>query len=318
MNDTEQRVHLAPLIEDIELERIVGKIENTESNRLGIITTGVHGNEPSSVFAAKKVLRKIELAKLKLKGTLLVLTGNIKALQQNVRFIDEDLNRLWESKRIRSFIKAPKTSEEKEAKEMYEAMEPYLGRYAESFFLDCHTTSSQTMPYISSADQADSYRFAQQFPVHTVVGFSNHVAWSLNDFFMDEGFTGFTFEAGHHHAFTSLENHEAMIWLFLCKSGLIDPDDLEDKDECRSNLAKYAPDGASLFQIQYHHKLVDRNSFVMNPGYVNFQKIKKGEHLAVEHEKEVVSHLDGRILMPLYQKLGQEGFFIITPHHYNN
>ena len=180
MNDTEQRVHFAPLIEDIKLERIIGKIENKESSRLAVITTGVHGNEPSSVFAAKKVLRKIELAKLKLKGTLLILTGNIKALQADVRFIDEDLNRLWEEKRIRSLIKEPKTSEEKEAKEMYESIEPYLDRYSEKFFLDCHTTSSQTMPYISAADEAESYRFAQQFPVHTVVGFSNHVAWSLS------------------------------------------------------------------------------------------------------------------------------------------
>tara|TARA_R110001592_G_scaffold131834_2_gene345963 strand:+ start:2032 stop:2988 length:957 start_codon:yes stop_codon:yes gene_type:complete len=318
MNDTEQRVHFAPSIEDIQLERVIGKIENKESSKLAVITTGVHGNEPSSLFAAKKVMRKIELSKLKLKGTLLMLTGNINALQQDVRFIDEDLNRLWEEKRIQSFIKDPKTSEEKEAKEMYEAIEPHIGKYSDRFFLDCHTTSSQTMPYISADDQVDSYQFAQQFPVHTVVGFSKHVAWSLNDFFRDEGFSGFTFEAGHHHAFTSLENHEAMIWLFLCKSGLIDPDDLEDKDQCRSHLAKYAPDGACLFQIQYHHKLVNRDDFVMNPGYVNFQKIKKGEHLAVEQEKEVVSHLDGRILMPLYQKLGADGFFIITPHHYNN
>lgn len=318
MNDTEQRVHFAPSIEDIQLERVIGKIENKESSKLAVITTGVHGNEPSSLFAAKKVMRKIELSKLKLKGTLLMLTGNINALQQDVRFIDEDLNRLWEGKRIRSFIKEPKTSEEKEAKEMYEAIEPHIGKYSDRFFLDCHTTSSQTMPYISADDQVESYQFAQQFPVHTVVGFSNHVAWSLNDFFRDEGFSGFTFEAGHHHAFTSLENHEAMIWLFLCKSGLIDPDDLEDKDQCRSHLAKYAPDGACLFQIQYHHKLVNRDDFVMNSGYVNFQKIKKGEHLAVEQEKAVVSHLDGRILMPLYQKLGADGFFIITPHHYNN
>ena len=49
----------------------------------------------------------------------------------------------------------------------------------------------------------------------------------------------------------------------------------------------------------------------MNPGYSNFQKIKEGEVLAKDKHGEIVSHTDGMILMPLYQKKGEDGFFII-------
>ena len=49
----------------------------------------------------------------------------------------------------------------------------------------------------------------------------------------------------------------------------------------------------------------------MKPGYKNFQKISKGEVLAEDRNGHIVSQYNGRILMPLYQKQGEEGFFII-------
>lgn len=313
-----QSIHFAPLIEDIELGRIVGKIENKKSEKLLIISTGIHGNEPSGLFAARKVIRKLQLSKLKLKGTLIVLAGNLEALKEDVRYIDEDLNRVWSQSKIHSFLKEPKTYEEYQAKEIHDIIALESQQYPQRYFLDCHTTSSETMPYISAHDALGDHQFARQFPVHTVVGFSKYINSSIDDFFRSQGFVGFTFEAGHHHAFTSLENQEAMMWLFLCKSGLLNPNDLTDHDECRRLLAKYSPDGSGIFHIHYRHALENREAFEMKPGYVNFQKIKKGEILATEWGENVLSHLDGRILMPLYQKLGNDGYFIIAPHHQNN
>lgn len=314
----EKHIHFAPLIEDIEIERVVGKIENKESERLAVISTGIHGNEPSGLFAAKKVIRKIELSNIKLNGTLLVVAGNLEALKEDVRYIDEDMNRVWTKENIQSFLQNPRSNEEHQAKELHEVITSEMPGYKHRFFLDCHTTSSETMPYISAHDHGLGYQLAQKFPVNTVLGFSKYVASSLDDFMRDQGFVGFTFEAGHHHAFTSLENQEAMIWLFLTKAGFLQHGSAEDHDVCRRLLAKYTPDGAGAFKIDYRHHLVDREAFEMNPGYVNFQKVKIGEMLAIENGKPIECHLNGRILMPLYQRLGNDGFFIITPHHQYN
>jgi succinylglutamate desuccinylase len=49
----------------------------------------------------------------------------------------------------------------------------------------------------------------------------------------------------------------------------------------------------------------------MKPGYVNFQKINRGETLAVSQEGDVQSPSDGLILMPKYQPQGDDGFFIV-------
>ena len=49
----------------------------------------------------------------------------------------------------------------------------------------------------------------------------------------------------------------------------------------------------------------------MHPGFVNFQRIKKGQKLAVCNEEEVISQHNGRVFMPLYQNQGGDGFFMV-------
>ena len=49
----------------------------------------------------------------------------------------------------------------------------------------------------------------------------------------------------------------------------------------------------------------------MNLGFLNFQRIKKGQKLALSNSKDVIAYKNGRILMPQYQKQGDDGFFTI-------
>ncbi len=49
----------------------------------------------------------------------------------------------------------------------------------------------------------------------------------------------------------------------------------------------------------------------MQPGYTNFQVIQRGQLLAHNHQGAVQARTAGRILMPLYQKQGSNGFFIV-------
>jgi hypothetical protein len=49
----------------------------------------------------------------------------------------------------------------------------------------------------------------------------------------------------------------------------------------------------------------------MFPGYKNFQSIRKHSLLAQNNAKEILSQWNDRIFMPLYQKKGDDGFFII-------
>ncbi|HET8885982.1 MAG TPA: succinylglutamate desuccinylase, partial [Salinimicrobium sp.] len=65
------------------------------------------------------------------------------------------------------------------------------------------------------------------------------------------------------------------------------------------------------FQIIYRHGIEETDNFVMEPDFKNFQEIKKGDLLAIQNGNEIRSEWNANIFMPLYQKQGNDGFFII-------
>ena len=66
-----------------------------------------------------------------------------------------------------------------------------------------------------------------------------------------------------------------------------------------------------MSELLYVHPIAADDDFVMHPGFKNFQPIAKGELLASDKNGEIKAKQDGRILMPLYQKQGEDGFFLI-------
>ena len=59
------------------------------------------------------------------------------------------------------------------------------------------------------------------------------------------------------------------------------------------------------------HSIEPGIKFSMNEGYLNFQEVKKGEHLANDKNGPIYASEDSLILMPLYQKKGEDGFFLV-------
>jgi len=53
--------------------------------------------------------------------------------------------------------------------------------------------------------------------------------------------------------------------------------------------------------------------FFMKDGFESFQDIEKGTALATTNGKPIYSDYSATLFMPLYQKTGNDGFFIIRP-----
>jgi hypothetical protein len=49
----------------------------------------------------------------------------------------------------------------------------------------------------------------------------------------------------------------------------------------------------------------------MRPGFNNFEPVQKGLPVALSNEESIEAPCNGNIFMPLYQKQGKDGFFII-------
>lgn len=290
-------------------DRILGEY-GINDGPLIFVTVGVHGNEPSGVIALKRVFSELEKTKPEIKGKIVGVAGNKRALQRGQRFIEEDLNRTWKEESIKN--KKKETHEQREMHEIIEVLENYPeSDFPKRYFLDCHTTSSDSLPYISVQVVNDNDEWAQRFPTYIVRGFSDIVYGAIDHYFSRIGITGFTFEAGQHTNKTSVENHEGMIWLALKEACDLDLKKISYYPECVNRFAEKNAPPQKTFEIIHRYGLEDNDKFQMEQGFKNFQKIQKGQLLAKKYGEEVKSKWDAYIFMPLYQSQGNDGFFVI-------
>lgn len=291
--------------------RIIGKYTGDQSGPLLLVTAGVHGNEPSGVRALQKIFKLLEEHQPSMKGVFLGLSGNREALEQGKRFIDEDLNRTWTQRNLNKETR--ESHEQREMQEIIDTLKEYSPEfYPVRYFVDCHTTSSDSLPYISVQEVGKNDEFAHRFPVSIVRGFSDIVDGSIDKYFSNTGMTGFTFEAGQHESQASLAHQEAMIWLALKEANGLDHSVVPRFSEAIKIFQDDEAKGQTTYKILYRHGIENIEKFSMEPGFRNFEKINKGQLLAVQDGIQVKSTWDATIFMPLYQAQGNDGFFVIA------
>lgn len=292
-----------------EIPRIIGEYSSGHNGPLLFVTAGIHGNEPSGIKALENVFRELEKTKPAIQGKILGVSGNQKALNHNKRYIDEDLNRTWTRENIEKEIK--NSHEKKEMFEIIDLLDKHTSGFSKRYFLDCHTTSSPSLPYVSVQDVNDNDEWAHKFPTYIIRGFSDIITGDIDHYLSRIGMTGFVFEAGQHTDERSAENHEGAIWLALKEACKLNLEKISTYPECVNRFAnKNAPE-QKTFEIVHRHGLKKTDSFEMQPGYENFQKIKEGELLAIQNGRELRSEWDAYIFMPLYQAQGNDGFFVV-------
>ena len=287
-----------------------------------LILGGVHGNEPAGVLAALDVLAELGEREPAALGGVVALAGNLAALDTGCRFVHEDLNRaahadtlarLRDEQAREPVGRAPLAgSEENELLRLMDAADALAaGHRGPRFVVDVHTTSSESPAYLSVDDIGGSVAFARKFPTHAVVGFERAVHGTLVEMLSRNGWDGVTFEAGRHHDLASVENARAAVWFALSAAGVVDEGDLPTDPRPADVLRRNAPEGGRCFDLIHRHAVGPADEFVMRPGFVNFQPVEEGQPLAHDARGPIAAPAGGRILMPLYQKLGDDGFFLI-------
>ena len=79
----------------------------------------------------------------------------------------------------------------------------------------------------------------------------------------------------------------------------------------RAALAARTRGVPRILEVRYRHAIEPADGFVMEPGYVSFQPVKRGEVLGRDRRGPVRAPENGRILLPLYQSQGSDGFFLV-------
>ena len=301
----------------MEIKRIIGHLKGEEEGPTVIFFGGIHGNENSGVFALHDVMESLQSSQKTIRGNIYAIAGNIAALERGVRYCTEDLNRIWNSERIDELMNGmPNESlEVKEQREIYFAIREILSTDSGPFyFMDLHTTSSETVPFAMVNDSLLNRKFTEQYPLPIILGIEEYLDGPLLSFINELGYVSFGYEAGSHDSISSYENQLAFIFISLvfCKS--IERHEIE-YNKYYEHLAKNTINSRDIYEIKYRYKVKHNSSFVMQPGYVNFQKVNKGQLLAINNEDKIYAAHTGRIFMPLYQNQGEEGFFEIAKIH---
>lgn len=300
-------------------ERIIGTIEGKQPGPSVVIIGGIHGNEPAGVEAVSHILGTLRDIEPPICGRLIGIRGNLGALQKNVRYIDEDMNRLWFPSIVKQVRNTPEeeleSSERQEMKQLLSILDQIDEETDQQVILaDSHSFSADGWMFTITNAEPRQRNLLSNTHVPMVFGIEESLRGTALGYYQKQGFISFGLEGGQHTNEMTVFNMRAALMLLLKAAGCIEDQYVDELREFEQHLqahTQYLPDQTELV---YQHIIEPEDEFEMRPGYKNFQHIQKGEWLASDQNGRIRAQCDGYMLMPLYQDQGDDGFFIIKEY----
>jgi succinylglutamate desuccinylase len=297
-------------------QRRLGSYGGTTFGPLVVCLGGMHGNEPAGAQALAQVLQHLQKNRPPFNGKLVGLVGNVAALERGSRFVHRDLNRMWSPERVRQMqagkLLEIETAETSEQRDLLGIIETELaGKFKHAVFLDLHTTSSAGAPFGLISDTLANRRYAQRLHTPIILGLEESIEGTLLSYINELGHAALGFEAGQHAAPLALKNHEAAIWTTLVTAGCLPLENVPNWRGLQRTLQESSRGLPRTLEVRYRHAIRPTDQFVMKPGWVNFQRVEKGDLIAHDRHGEVRAAESGYLFMPLYQAQGEDGFFLV-------
>lgn len=296
----------------------LGSVDQGLPGPLFLAVGGMHGNEPSGVLAIERALVRIAAENLPFHGRLVGLAGNLEALARGTRYIDRDLNRMWADEELdavrRGVADEHDGPETRARRALLTVLEQELAqRPTESgvVFLDLHSTSASGGPFSIIGDTLRNRHVARALPCPVLLGLEELVDGALLGYFGERGHVAVGFEGGEHGAPATVDHSEAALWLALIAAGCLREADVAGiAGEMRARLEHASAGIPRVVEVRLRHHVEPGTWFEMRPGYTNFDPVERGEWLANDRRGEIHAEFKGRVLLPLYQGQGQDGFFL--------
>ena len=309
----------------IHPKRIIGEYTGSRRGPLLIALAGIHGNEPAGIQALDILFKLLEVEPERnpdflFSGKIIGLRGNIAALEAGQRFIRKDLNRQWTPANVERIKGAPLDrldAEDRELRELLSLIEERIKEYQPEkvVLIDLHTTTAHGGIFTIATDDPESIRIGMELHAPVIKGMLEGIHGTTLHYFNNERYApqtvGVCFESGQHEENLSVNRAIAALTNCMRTIGCVRADDVENRHD--ELLIEYSKDLPKLAQLIMCHRIREEDGFRMLSDYKNFQEVKKGELLAYDRHGAIRAQAAGRILMPLYQKQGDDGFFLIRP-----
>lgn len=304
------------------LERTVGIKDDGRPGPLVLITAGLHGNEPAGVRALRGLLHRLE--DVPTGGRIVGLAGNLAALREGVRHQGLDLNRLWTEGNVRALgDRAPEDDlpDEAELRALFSAVEAERtaahSHARDVVLIDLHSTSADGGAFSVVPDSLPSRRLGRAIGLPAVLGLEERIEGPLMTWLVAQGDTAVVVEGGQHAAGSTQDVLLMSLIVALDHLGVL-PEGHASLASARAVLTEARGDAPEVLDLVYAHDLPEGTRFAMNEGWTNFKQVAENQELAHEFPpgepgRPVDAPLAGYMLMPLYQGLGSEGFFLCRP-----
>jgi len=296
-------------------DRFLGRVRGDRPGPSLICVGGIHGNEPAGVYALERVLAALKSRSDALAGEFVALAGNRAALAKKCRFVDRDLNRAWTDERLARLRAEDAVGLEAEDLEQVELLHALDHAVTDArgtvYVVDLHTTSGLGGTFSTFGDSLPNRDFAEHIPVPMVFGLEELVEGTLLAFLGEHGLVAIAVESGQHDESRAVDRAEAAIWIAIRTAGLLAPADVPEASVGQAFLRAETDGLPQAAEMRFRYDVDPDMQFAMNPGYKNFQRVTQGETIARDRHGDIVVSEDSRLLMPLYQKQGEDGFFLV-------
>lgn len=310
--EEEGEIFIPSLNKSFKLKRELGKLGNGNGPVL-IFVGGMHGNEPSGVAALADVFSKYSDSDVEFNGRAYAFSGNIRALATGQRYIEKDLNRLWFEEQIlkinKGLINGQAAKDELEQVALFDELKTITqNEHGPFIFFDLHTTSASSPPFVLINDTLTNRKLAETYPHRIILGIEEYLDGPMLSYINDQGYTSLGFEAGQHDDPLSYELHKKFILQSFLLTGFLTDKSLYNEIVKNEQHNSYAH---KFFEVKHCYKVSDEEEFKMDPGYLNFSPVKKGQVVAKNKYGALQVKGPGYLFMPLYQRKGGEGFYLI-------
>ena len=297
-----------------EAKHVIGTFAGQRKGPSLICAAGIHGNEPAGVEALKRVLDTLQAHSQSFSGRLVALLGNTEAFSQGRRYVEKDLNRMWEKDRIARLTAHKAEDLKHEDREQFELLEVLRsatrGNSGDVYFMDLHTSSADGPPFGVLNDSLHSRSFVRSFPLPLVLGFEEELRGTMADYMDSLGHVSAGLEAGQHTSSLAVDHLESLIWIALVSAGNMLQEQVSGIQNHYQRLADCCRELPSFIEVRYRHPVKREDEFVMQPGFRSFQEVESGQLLARDRQGDLTAPGRAFLLLPLYQKEGDDGFFL--------
>lgn len=298
------------------LEREYCNIEGTCDDLLIVLVGGIHGNEKEGVLAIQHICKVLKQRQITPNGQLVCLTGNIQALKAGKRYLQYDLNRCWHQEHIEALMAKSSRKHQAEDIELLALLEKVqtLAKlpHRQKFLIDLHTTSGDNGIFIIKSGNAPLHPITQAMHLPIIVNVQDYLKGTLLHYAQSLNFESFAFEGGQIGSDKAVDMLSHGAWQAMINAGMIPNEPLEDDPLHYQHLvSKSHQPHPEKVRIIYRHEVHPHDLFRMKPGFCNFQEVDAGEALAIDKNGEVQTPVAGRVFLPLYQNIGEDGFFIV-------